>query len=175
MGREMDREPESEEERAGEQATVLVVDDNEDLRTIVAAAIGEVLGDETRVLEAADNVEALDLLLSAPRPLVVLLDRFMGPLPFDVLLAILASPAEGMGEKLRRHRYVVLTASPNTIGEHERELLLGPLEGAPIVGKPFDLDELEQVLDEALAWVEERAQERLRTRELVLAAPTGSR
>lgn len=152
------------------RTTVLVVDDNEDLRTIVAAAIGEVLGDETRVLEAADNVAGLEQLLSAPRPLVVLLDRFMGPLPFDVLLAILASPAAWVAQKLRRHRYVVLTASPNSIGERERELLLGPLEDAPIVGKPFDLDELEETLRAAVAWVEERAQERVRERELVLAA-----
>lgn len=169
----MDREHTRERERESdeEQAAVLVVDDNEDLRAIVAQAVEEATG--RPALQAGDNVEALDLLLSWPagqRGLVVLLDRFMGPLPFDVLLAILASPVEGMAQKLRRHRYVVLTASPNSLGEHERELLAGPLDETPIVGKPFDLDELELVLGVALAWVEERAQERARARELVLAA-----
>ena len=136
---------------------VLVLDDNDDLRTILVTAINEVLGADCRVQEAGDNVVGLELLLSAPRPMVVLLDYRMGPLPFDVLLSILANRSPSLGPKLARHRYLVLTASPQSIGEHERELLKGPLNGAPIVGKPFDLDELEELLRAARRTLERRA------------------
>lgn len=167
-----------EREASAETVDVLIVDDNEDLRAIIAAVIREVLGEEQcRVIEAADNVAGLERLLSAPRPLVALLDMYMGPLPFDVLLSILASPTAPLAELLRRHRYIVLTASPQRVGERERKVLAGPLDHAPVVGKPFDLDDLEEILRAAVARLaarerkRERAQRQAqrRARELVAA------
>jgi signal transduction histidine kinase/serine phosphatase RsbU (regulator of sigma subunit)/anti-sigma regulatory factor (Ser/Thr protein kinase) len=51
----------------GEQATVLVVDDNDDMRTYVA----DLLSDAFRVVTATDGVEALELLAKGPVDVVV--------------------------------------------------------------------------------------------------------
>lgn len=139
---------------------VLVMDDDEDLREILGIVVEELTGRQGSALTAADNVTGLELLLGAKRPLVVLLDRFMGPLRFEQLVELLATSTGTFGERLRRHRYVVLTASPKTIDKRERALLKRELNGAPIVAKPFELEHLERVIGEARKWLAERELER---------------
>jgi chemosensory pili system protein ChpA (sensor histidine kinase/response regulator) len=111
-------------------ADVLVVEDDAQVRDILTT----VLRDEGhRVLVAKDGLEAVDALLIASRPLVVLLDLMMPLLGGDAILHMLA---EG-DSPLTRHRYVLVTARALMLPP-ELPPLLKRLE-IPVVAKPFDI------------------------------------
>jgi CheY-like chemotaxis protein len=114
-------------------ATVLIVEDNEDIRD----AIRELLQEEAyTVLEAGDGLTGLALLHLSQVALVVLLDYTMPRMDGFAMLRAVAQDTH-----LRaRHSFILLTANDDRLpGEFEH--LLAVLH-VPIVGKPFELQEL---------------------------------
>lgn len=113
-------------------ATVLVIDDEPAILEVVAE-FARMLGHE--VLTAIDGVEAL-LLVRERRPDVIVSDVMMPRMSGPALrTALLGEPA------LATVPVVFMTAVHRP-----------PLDdGTPYIKKPFDLEELEQALGEALA------------------------
>jgi CheY-like chemotaxis protein len=115
-------------------ATILVVDDERPLREMLAAAFGS---SGHRVVEARDGRQALEM-VAAERPDAVVSDVIM-PLMGGAELC-----RRIKGDAATRHLPVVLMSATD-----ERRV-----QGAgadAFVAKPFDLDHLEQVVDELLA------------------------
>jgi len=113
--------------------TVLVIDDDRDIRGLLRYTLQE---EGWAVLEAADGREGLDHLRASSEPLVALLDYRMPCMDgLDVLRAVMANSALAM-----RHAYLLITANPYSLPPALPELA-GAL-GVPILGKPFDLDDL---------------------------------
>jgi DNA-binding NtrC family response regulator len=87
----------------------------------------------------------LDLLRSSAFPLVVLADQFMPHISARHLVELLyGSPSE-----LTRHAYIFVTGAPHALPAM-------PVEACPdtffaILPKPFDLDEISEVLARAAA------------------------
>jgi CheY-like chemotaxis protein len=125
-------------EHAG--VSVLLVEDDADIRETLRFA----LEDEGYVVyEAGDGVEALAMLRESVTPLIVTLDLRLPRLNGDALLRRVT-----MYEQLpARHSYLLVTAN--------RELLspasLGLLKRMDIhiLAKPFDLDDLLQLVADA--------------------------
>lgn len=120
-------------ESSDTKATVLVVDDNQDIRETVRLALED---EGYSVLEAADGLKALDMLRESPVQLVVLLDHIMPGIDGVATLDMI-----GLDEQLaRRHAYLMMTASSAVANP---EIVLPGAEVAvPLVSKPFDIDEL---------------------------------
>lgn len=124
------------------ERTVLtaIVDDDPEIRHTVRV----VLEDEgCAVVEAADGVEALRILRTTMTPLVVLLDLRMPRLDgLGVLQAVAAD------RTLRdQHAYVVMTANAPPLPDDLTALL--DLLAIPVLRKPFDIDQLVQLVGEA--------------------------
>jgi two-component system, OmpR family, response regulator len=114
-------------------AHIVVVDDDPGIRTVLRRALEE---QGHAVSEAGDGLTALERLHTSPWPLVVLLDCKMPYLDGAGVLGTLA----GDGALAQRHRYVLMTAGAQTL-----PLALGTLLvrlGVPLVQKPFDLEEV---------------------------------
>src|SRR5260221_7232383 len=114
-------------------AHIFVVDDDPGIRTVLRRALEQ---QGHAVSEAGDGLTALERLRTSPWPLVVLLDLTMPYLDGAGVLGTLA----GDGALAQRHRYVLMTASAQTL-----PLALGTLLvrlGVPLVQKPFDLEML---------------------------------
>jgi CheY-like chemotaxis protein len=118
---------------------ILVVDDDQDIRE----TLHDLLGDEGYVVqEAADGAEAMEILLSSPHRLIVLLDLVMPRMNgFDVL-----SLATDVGQLVTRHAFIVLTANkaaadaPDAVDSYFATLL--ERYRIPVVGKPCNVDDL---------------------------------
>ena len=120
---------------------VLVVDDEDTVRSLCAACIRHGLGDDYEVLEAADGEEAMAA-IEADRPDVILLDILMPEMDgFEVCRRLKESP------ETRDIPIVFLTA----LGEEkdvERALALG---GDGYIVKPFNAVTLAAQISEILA------------------------
>src|SRR5262249_42076368 len=95
------------------------------------------------VADAVDGKQALALLDMSQEGWVVVFDYRMPRLDGEALLAL----AEHEGWLVERHVFVGLTASP-----HRRPPTLSPLLAGyqvPLVGKPFDLDDLLAAIQQA--------------------------
>lgn len=121
-------------------ARVLIVDDDPSIRE----SLREVLEDEGHdVDEAPDGLEGLKRMRAASDPLVVLLDLLMPRLNGnEVLNAVAADP-----QLSRLHAYVLLTAQPRYVSPATKELLARL--SIPVMGKPFDVDELCDTITQA--------------------------
>jgi CheY-like chemotaxis protein len=121
---------------------VLLVDDDADIRQ----AMRFILEDAGYVVsEASDGRPALQRILAARDGLVVLLDLNMPGMDGIALLEEVAA-RDGL---LSRHSIVLLTARagrtmPLTLANRLSEL------GVPILSKPFELDDLLQVVERAV-------------------------
>lgn len=112
--------------RLEERPTVLVVEDDEDLRAVVSAILGDA---GFHVEEAEHGREALERIAEGVRPCLVLLDLKMPVMGGrEVLLIRRRIPA------LTRIPFVVTTAYPQLLEER-------PL-GTAVLRKPFHVDEL---------------------------------
>jgi two-component system, OmpR family, response regulator len=114
-------------------AHIVVVDDDPGIRTVLRSALEE---QGHAVSEAGDGLTALERLHTSSWPLVVLLDLKM---PYLGGAGVLGTVA-GDRALAQRHRYVLMTASAHTL-----PLALGTLLvylGVPLVQKPFDLEEV---------------------------------
>lgn len=112
---------------------VLVVDDDEPIRTALRLILEE---DGYGVIEAENGLDALGILRTDPRPLVVLLDLMMPKMTgVDLLRKIAADPALA-----QRRAFMVLTASWRTNLLEQMHLPEG--FSVPIFPKPMDIDQL---------------------------------
>jgi CheY-like chemotaxis protein len=114
------------------QYTVLVADDNDDLREEVAWLLR---GEGYRVLTASDGIQALERLRAVPTHALVL-DWNMPRLGGSGVLAALSRDARFAGLAV-----IVATAEPERVAT-ERPM--------PILAKPFCLEHLVDVLQSAL-------------------------
>lgn len=118
----------------------LVVDDDAAIRE----TLHQLLEDEGyQVEQAADGIAALDVLRATQRPMIVLLDVMMPRLDgYGVLREVTRD--ESLASK---HRFVVMTASANTLTEALTQLMRQL--GAPALIKPFGIDQLLATMAEA--------------------------
>ena len=123
-----------------EAIPVLVVDDSADIRETVRLALED---DGYTVLEAEDGQTALDILRHTERGMVVLVDHLMPGIDGLAMLGIV-SAEPSLAE---RHVYVMLTAD----GRKGFMDMPGNSDAwsVPIVAKPFDLEELLDVVSRA--------------------------
>jgi DNA-binding NtrC family response regulator len=113
---------------------VLIVDDDASIRLIVR----EVLEEEGFcVLEAADGLQALDVLRIGDRRYLVIVDALMPHLDGVSLLTTVSADKE----LAARHRFVLMTAATDRLLPPGAFDLISRL-AIPIIGKPFDLDEM---------------------------------
>lgn len=112
---------------------VLIVDDDAALRTMVTMVLEDA---EWDVLEAKNGLEALAILESTPRRLVVLLDWMMPEMSgTEVLDAVKADAKLAM-----RHAYILITANVAAFSPHLMDLLREL--SVPVIAKPFEIEEL---------------------------------
>jgi len=112
---------------------VLVADDSGSIRLLVRAMLS---GDEYEVREAADGVEALEVLRASAQPLVVLLDYQM---PRMDGFALLQAAVEN-GQMLTKNEYIIITSELGTFPEDFIDLLRRL--SIRVLPKPFDKDTL---------------------------------
>ena len=121
-------------------ARVLVVDDEQDIRDALRFIL-EDAGHE--VLEATDGENALQVLRASQSSLVVVLDLLMPRLSgIDVLQQVIADP-----HMKDRHAYLLMTAD-NALLRQQADPLLAQVS-AQVIGKPFDIDALLNMIDQA--------------------------
>jgi two-component system, chemotaxis family, chemotaxis protein CheY len=122
-------------------ATVCVVEDDEDIRTVVRLLLEE---EGYQVLEAANGVDGLALLQASPKRLVAVVDHRLPAMDGCDLLEIVAQDAALRAQ----HAFILLTASPRQAEEDCGETLEDL--GAPVVAKPFNIDEIVDAVAEAV-------------------------
>jgi CheY-like chemotaxis protein len=129
-----------------DQNTVLVVDDEEDIRQTLQFLLADEGYD---VVTADDGEEALDLIPLLPSPAVILLDLQMPRLDgYGVLLDLAKHP-----EQRDRHAIFLLTANIGLLSPDMVRLLAR--EGIPVLSKPFDVDKLSAQVQSAFVRLEE--------------------
>lgn len=118
--------------------TVLIVDDDRDIRFLLRFILEEL---DYSVLEASDGREGLRLLrASGAERLIVLLDYRMPRMDGWALLREVASDATLAG----RHTFALVTANVETLPASFRAML--EEQAIPILAKPFHLDELDALV-----------------------------
>lgn len=119
---------------------VLIVDDDPDIRDTLRL----VLEDEGYAVQAAcDGMMALDILHRSPYPLVVLTNHNMPRLDGPGLLSFISQDPS----LLRRDAFIYMTAA-NRIIAPDVARTLHEL-GAPVLRKPFDIEQLTQAVADA--------------------------
>lgn len=137
---------------AGERnVRVLIVDDDVAIRQTLRAALED---EAYSVLEAGDGLAALGILRESVVPLVTLLDLRM-PVMDGMQLLRAVEADNGLA---RRHRFLVVTANRDTIRPDGYALL--DHFGAPVLAKPFELDDLLGAVEAAALRLEPSAPER---------------
>jgi CheY-like chemotaxis protein len=121
--------------------TVLVVDDDRNLRRLVAVAL-EAEGYD--VLKAQNGIEALNVMCTTMQPLVVLLDLQMPQLGgAGVLGAVTAD------KKLTtRNRYMLMTGNSRNLPVALANLLVSL--HVPVLAKPFKVDQLLEMVAQSV-------------------------
>jgi CheY-like chemotaxis protein len=119
---------------------VLIVDDDREIREVLASVLADA-GYE--VLTAQDGRGAMDIMQESFEPLVVLLDARMPSMDgYSVLRTVADDRFLGSW-----HAYVLVTAEPSAVSA-EMHGVLQQLD-APLLAKPFELDELLQTVEGA--------------------------
>ncbi|MEO7000214.1 MAG: response regulator [Ktedonobacterales bacterium] len=120
--------------------TVCVIEDDHDIRETLRFLLEDT---GYRVIEAEDGLTGYALLQQSTERLVVLLDHKLPQMDGCDLLELAAND-----EVLRvQHAFILVTASPKNAeedcGEHLDDL------DAPLISKPFDIDEVLDAVAEA--------------------------
>jgi len=113
---------------------VLVVDDDTAIRETLRVALEDV---GYIIHEAPDGLIAMDLLLTSPFPLVVLLDLMMPRMTGSEILELFANDSVWA----RRHAFIVLTAASGRSGMVQLQPVLQQL-ASPLLPKPYALEAL---------------------------------
>lgn len=114
-------------------AHVLIVDDDEDIRLAIRWALED---DGHRVTEAPDGRAALRILRASAEPLVALVDHRMPQITGLELIRLICLD----DALVRRHAFVLITASPGVVAGDVRAL--APLIAIDLIAKPFPLEEI---------------------------------
>ena len=124
------------EEAEAKSCVLIIVEDDED----ILEAMKDYLTDEGyRVLTAQNGQQALDLLASAPRPCIILLDLFM---PVMNGLQFLQKRAMGEEEAIKAIPVIVVSAAPP-----DGEMMTAARKLATSVfPKPAPLDQLLSII-----------------------------
>jgi len=117
--------------------SILIVDDDTDIREPLRSVLEDA---GYAVFEAHDGLQALDYLRKTPSSMIVLLDLMMPRLDGAGLLGAVA----GDTRRLQRHRYILMTASHQTLGLAFVHLLSDL--SVPVVHKPFDMEKLLEII-----------------------------
>jgi CheY-like chemotaxis protein len=121
---------------------VLIIEDDAEMRTCMT----QLLRDEGYTAqELSDGKPALHLLRRSQDRLVVLLDLHMPGMDGRALLHTVAADVD----LARRHAYVLVTADARTLPLDFAKFLTRL--GVRVVAKPFDIDDLLQVVAQAAA------------------------
>lgn len=121
---------------------VLVVDDDAAIRETLMLALEEA---GYAVLQAADGQSALRELRASSHCMVVLIDQLMPRLDGTDFVRIVTRD----GDELKRHRYVLMTASPKLLPETDvAELAAADI---PVLAKPFNLDDVFALVAQAVS------------------------
>jgi two-component system, NtrC family, nitrogen regulation response regulator NtrX len=115
------------------KTSVLIVDDDTSIRETLRYLLEDA---GYAVFEAQDGLQALDHLRKAPAPMIVLLDLMMPRVDGAGLLGTVA----GDTRRLRRHRYIMMTAGHQTLSLAFAHLLSDL--SVPVIHKPFNIDKL---------------------------------
>ena len=116
---------------------ILIVDDD----TAIRETLRYVLEDaDYCVDEARDGLKALEFLRRTSFSMIVLLDLMMPQMDGAGLLGTVA----GDTRRLRRHRYILMTAGQQTLSLALAHLLTDLK--APVIYKPFNIDKLLEVI-----------------------------
>lgn len=135
--------PEAASEHAENRPTLLVVDDDPDIRETIMLVFEE---SGYNVLEASNGQEALTVMRESPRGLVVLLDNYMPVLDGEgVLREILRDR-----RLRRRHSVVFVSAMARLSRRLQLQRMLRSL-AIEAVTKPFNIADLEQAVERARA------------------------
>lgn len=122
--------------RPRDAQTVLVVEDDSEIRLSIASILGE---EGYLVEEAPDGRPALRLLRASRKPLVVLLDLNMPRMDGKALLqAIADDPFDNLAT---RHAFILLTARDQRTLPLDFAALLTQLR-VTFIAKPFDINNL---------------------------------
>jgi two-component system, chemotaxis family, chemotaxis protein CheY len=121
-------------------SVVLVVEDDVEIRATLRMALED---DSHTVLEARNGMDALAELRSHQSPMVVLLDLLLPLLSGEDILKSAAADAE----LANRHAFILLTAADQSF-KPTFTAVLKQLQ-VPVVRKPFDLDNLFDVIAQA--------------------------
>jgi len=121
-------------------ACVLVVDDDEAIRDTLRLVLEDA---GYRVEGVADGATALNRMRTATEHYIVLLDFIMPGMDGKAVLAAVANDMQ----IATRHVYILVTAAQARLTA-DVESLLARLN-VPILGKPFDLDTLLNMVSEA--------------------------
>jgi len=119
------------------KTNVLIVDDDISIRETLRSLLEDA---GYAVFEVHDGLQALDYLRKTPSPMIVLLDLMMPRLDGAGLLGAVA----GDSRRLVRHRYILMTASHETLSLAFVHLLSDL--SVPVVHKPFDIDKLLEII-----------------------------
>jgi CheY-like chemotaxis protein len=112
---------------------VLIVDDDAAIRQTLRSALED---EAYGVLEARDGLAALGTLRESVAPLIALLDLRM-PVMDGMRLLRVVDEDKALA---RRHRFIIVTANQDSLKPDDYALL--DRFSAPVIPKPFDLDEL---------------------------------
>lgn len=132
------------------QREALIVEDDSAIREVLRDLLEDA---GYTVREAADGAEALAILRTSPRGLLVLLDNLLPTLNGTDVLASLErdgaamAPAESAAPASLQHAYILLTASPQRITPELTERLARL--GVPVITKPFDLAAFSVAVEQA--------------------------
>ena len=119
---------------------VLIADDDRDIRDILRDFLEET---GHAVVEATDGVDALEQLQASEQRMVVLIDLFMPYLDgSQVVEIVLNDPAMA-----RRHTFIFMSARSQALPPGLTRLLA--MAGVPMIAKPFDFDELLEIINAA--------------------------
>ena len=120
------------ENNENEKPTVLIADDSK----VIRKSIIKMLGDEYNVLEAADGVEALEMLQQHDEIRLLFSDLGMPRMDgYELLAAVRASEDEGLAEI----PVIIVTGKEDTEEAKEKMLEMGATD---LIGKPFHSAEL---------------------------------
>jgi len=119
------------------KTSVLIVDDDISIRETLRSLLEDA---GYAVFEVQDGLQALDYLRKTPSLMIVLLDLMMPRLDGAGLLGAVA----GDTRRLVRHRYILMTASHETLSLAFVHLLSDLT--VPVLHKPFDIDKLLEII-----------------------------
>jgi CheY-like chemotaxis protein len=126
---------------------VLIVDDDEDIRFMSRLALED---SGYTVKEASDGQEAVRQIHTSVVPLVIITDHSMPTLDGPGLLTVLAADPDLLG----RHEVIYCTADSESLSPQVQALLR--YLHAPVLSKPFDIDELSHLVQHTMAQMEYR-------------------